>query len=455
MYLQRVLRNLTQWFSNSPEQSLEQAYRATLMIKVIEDEYFAQQPVKPKNGSYSEQVIAYFQEEVNQNLQVAQTKLNEFKNSRLFINWSSQNFPRNKYFKNPSLILEKLNFVEEVIFHYEQSNADKQTTQTEGKHKKKLTKDTEFTAPQVEKISYEERSGPLKKQQQEPSENSHSGQSQKSEKFSDQTSVLPRSLLRTLNRIKREIDPKSSEAEEEVVKTFRTSRDKTAISIRFLLILIIVPLLTHQITKTFVIHPIAENYLFDLFTGTQQELFINEDFEEEALTELRNYEEKLHFKKKLGITPEISEEEIERKVEKKVAEIAEKYKNLGKNAFENIIADLCSVVAFGLVIYFSREQIAVLKSFIDEFIYGLSDSAKAFIIILSTDMFVGYHSPHGWEIILEEIGRHFGLPENREFNFLFIATFPVILDTIFKYWIFRYLNRISPSAVATYRNMNE
>jgi hypothetical protein len=29
------------------------------------------------------------------------------------------------------------------------------------------------------------------------------------------------------------------------------------------------------------------------------------------------------------------------------------------------------------------------------------------------------------------------------------------MDTIFKYWIFRYLSRMSPSAVATLRNMNE
>ena len=77
------------------------------------------------------------------------------------------------------------------------------------------------------------------------------------------------------------------------------------------------------------------------------------------------------------------------------------------------------------------------------------------MIILITDMFVGFHSPHGWEIVLESIARHFGLPENREFNFLFIATFPVILDTMLKYWIFRYLNRISPSSVATYRDMNK
>ncbi|HJN34815.1 MAG TPA: proton extrusion protein PcxA, partial [Prochlorococcus sp.] len=40
------------------------------------------------------------------------------------------------------------------------------------------------------------------------------------------------------------------------------------------------------------------------------------------------------------------------------------------------------------------------------------------------------------------------------FILLFIATFPVILATIFKYWIFRYLNRVSPSSVATLRGMN-
>jgi lipoprotein signal peptidase len=51
--------------------------------------------------------------------------------------------------------------------------------------------------------------------------------------------------------------------------------------------------------------------------------------------------------------------------------------------------------------------------------------------------------------------KRFGFPENKGFIFLFIATVPVIADTIFKYWIFRYLNRSSPSAVATYHNMNE
>lgn len=142
-------------------------------------------------------------------------------------------------------------------------------------------------------------------------------------------------------------------------------------------------------------------------------------------------------------------------MELEAAEVYRAFQGRGSDAIKNVFSDLLAVLAFVVILVTSNRQIAILKTFMDELIYGLSDSAKAFIIILFTDMFVGFHSPHGWEVILEGVARHFGLPESRSFIFLFIATFPVILDTVFKYWIFRYLNRISPSAVATYRNMNE
>lgn len=267
----------------------------------------------------------------------------------------------------------------------------------------------------------------------------------------DKTGVLPRSFLNTINRIKQEIDPKSEETEEAVLKRFRTSRYKTAISIKFILLLIIVPLLTHQLTKTFFLTPVVEHY----FSQHEQVVFINKDLEEEAFVELRSFEEALHFKSLIGIIPKLTQEEIEQEVRLKAEEISESYRLEGINAISNVFADIFSLIAFGVVIATSRKEIEIVKSFLDGILYSLSDSAKAFLIILFTDMFVGFHSPHGWEVILEGVARHFGLPENRDFNFLFIATFPVILDTVLKYWIFRYLNRISPSAVATYRNMNE
>ena len=193
-----------------------------------------------------------------------------------------------------------------------------------------------------------------------------------------------------------------------------------------------------------------------VFTNQEQTpIFLNVNMEEEAFIELQHYEERLKFKALIGQAPPLTPEELDEKLKEKAKELAEEYKVDSSGAIKNVFADIIAVFMFCFVLVSNRNEVDVLKSFMGDLIYGLSDSAKAFIIILSTDMFVGFHSPHGWEVILESIARHFGLPENRDFNFLFIATFPVILDAVFKYWIFRYLNRSSPSAVSTYKTMNE
>ena len=139
----------------------------------------------------------------------------------------------------------------------------------------------------------------------------------------------------------------------------------------------------------------------------------------------------------------------------KAIQIAEKFHHQNNSSISNVFADLISLTVFAFIIATSKREIAILQLFIDDKIYGLSDSAKAFLIILLTDMFVGFHSPHGWEVLLEEIAEHLGLVPERDVVFVFIATFPVILNTICKYWIFRYLSRISPSALATFKEMNE
>lgn len=113
------------------------------------------------------------------------------------------------------------------------------------------------------------------------------------------------------------------------------------------------------------------------------------------------------------------------------------------------------LTAFAGVVVINNRGMVAVKSVLNDIIYGLSDRAKAFILILFIDIFVAFHSPHGWEVVLQTLASHLGIPADRNVIFLFIATFPVILDTIFKYWIFRYLNQISLSAVATLKNMNE
>nr|YP_010034695.1 envelope membrane protein [Aponogeton rehmannii]QOX09415.1 envelope membrane protein [Aponogeton rehmannii] len=100
-------------------------------------------------------------------------------------------------------------------------------------------------------------------------------------------------------------------------------------------------------------------------------------------------------------------------------------------------------------------ELAILNSWIQEFLYNLSDTIKAFSILLVTDLWIGFHSPHGWELMIGSVYNDFGLAHNDQIISGLVSTFPVILDTIVKYWIFHYLNRVSPSLVVIYHSMNE
>nr|YP_010504096.1 chloroplast envelope membrane protein [Chrysosplenium flagelliferum]QGX43752.1 chloroplast envelope membrane protein [Chrysosplenium flagelliferum]UXE32645.1 chloroplast envelope membrane protein [Chrysosplenium flagelliferum] len=102
-----------------------------------------------------------------------------------------------------------------------------------------------------------------------------------------------------------------------------------------------------------------------------------------------------------------------------------------------------------------NEELVILNSWVQEFLYNLSDTIKAFSILLLTDLCIGFHSPNGWERMLGSVYKDFGFPHNDQITSGLVSTFPVILDTILKYWIFRYLNRVSPSLVVIYHSMND
>lgn len=102
-----------------------------------------------------------------------------------------------------------------------------------------------------------------------------------------------------------------------------------------------------------------------------------------------------------------------------------------------------------------NEYLIFLNSCLHEFLYNLSDTIKAFFILLLTDLCIGFHSPHGWELIIGSIYRDFGFDHYNQIISGVVSTFPVILDTIFKYLIFHYLNRVSPSLVVIYHSMND
>ncbi|MEH2092952.1 proton extrusion protein PcxA [Nostoc sp.] len=428
------------WYLQTPERSLHEAYDAALKIKEIEDKHFNGNKIDIDSATYSKSVMDYFESDLNKLLKIAKMRLTEFRGSRWFLNEENQKAAEKAGIEHPSpsLVLEKLNFIDLVISKYtinsEQITYNALVVKPPNlpvnvvSDEKSLLVNAPALPPKI------------------PTQDSDKKPKPKSKV--DTTGVLPRSILSTITRLQVELDPN---AEKEVIQNFRQTQRRTIISIRFILLLIIVPLLTHQIAKAFVVGPSVEHFR----SSEQMQIFLNSEMEEEALEELERFEEKLKFENLIKNAPPLSSEQMEIEMANKAGELAEEFRHQSSNAIKNVFADMFSVGAFIWLLLISKSSIAVVKDFFDNIVYGLSDSAKAFIIILFTDIFVGFHSPHGWEVLLEGVSRHWGLPANRDFIFLFIATFPVILDTIFKYWIFRYLNRISPSAVATYRNMNE
>ena len=453
--IEKYLHSANDWYQETPQRALDQAYNAALAIKEIEDEHFNGKKISAQSVNYGESVLSYFNSELRKYLKIIKMRLVEFNASRYVFNFQervagqphhrdvadkSAIFYRLEPRDGASQFFDKLEFIDGVIGKY----TNIETPQS-------LTAILPITNSQNVSLNSSHQSS-------QQSENSYSGDSKKNtandiDTSTAEMSLLPRSLLGTLNRITRDLNP---DAEKEVIKNFRNSKVKTIISIRFILLLILIPLLAQQLSKNFIVGPIVDHTRPAEISRTEiAQIFINGDLEEEAFKELQRFEEMLKFRELVGLVSPLSLEEKEKKVEIKAVEIAEEYRNESANAIKNVFSDIVACGVFAGIIINNKRQIDILKSFMDDVVYGLSDSAKAFIIILFTDIFVGFHSPHGWEVILENVSKHLGVRENRDFIFLFIATFPVILDAVFKYWIFRYLNRSSPSAVATYKNMNE
>jgi hypothetical protein len=156
----------------------------------------------------------------------------------------------------------------------------------------------------------------------------------------------------------------------------------------------------------------------------------------------------------LGIIPELSAEERRDRMTEKATELWQEAREAELNGLKNLLADLVAVGTFAGLVYFNRNRLKILRSATNRTFLSLSNPVKVFLFILVTDMFVGFHSAEGWSVILNGVGRHFGLPENEAAVGMFIATVPVFLDSCIKFWIFTYLTRYSPASSAVYERMN-
>ena len=146
---------------------------------------------------------------------------------------------------------------------------------------------------------------------------------------------------------------------------------------------------------------------------------------------------------------------LQKRLQTKIVEFAKHYNEESIEAVTNFFADILSFATLWFLLVRLEIQINITKSFLLEVFFGLDDSKKSLLILFLTDLLVGYHSPNIWELFFQTLFDHYGLPESQTTIFLLVATLPVLLDVLFKYLIFRHLNRASPATVATYHAMIE
>jgi hypothetical protein len=198
-----------------------------------------------------------------------------------------------------------------------------------------------------------------------------------------------------------------------------------------------------------------ELWISNWWNTSQSETLLNYIQEKHVLERFIEFEELFFLEE---IKKEYSETYIKKpsiEIHKEMIQLVSTYNEYNLHILLHFSTNLiCFSILSGYFIL-GNEELMILNSWTQEFLYNLSDTTKAFSIILVTDLGIGFHSTHSWELLISSVYNDFGLAHKDQIISGLVSTFPVILDAIVKYWIFDYLNRVSPSLVVIYHSMNE
>nr|YP_010887495.1 envelope membrane protein [Meconopsis bella]WJJ45548.1 envelope membrane protein [Meconopsis bella] len=198
-----------------------------------------------------------------------------------------------------------------------------------------------------------------------------------------------------------------------------------------------------------------ESWFTNWWNTRQPETFLNDIKENNLLEKFIELEELFFLDEMIKEYPEPHIQKLRIGIHKETIQLVKMH---NEGHIHSILHFSTNIICFAILSGYSilaNEELLVLNSWVKEFLYNLSDTIKAFSILLLTDLCIGFHSPHGWELMIGSISKDFGFDHNDQIISGLVSTFPVILDTLLKYWIFRYLNRVSPSLVVIYHSMND
>jgi hypothetical protein len=484
------VKQAAQWLKKTPERSVAEAYQAAVNIKKIEDEYFNGSEISSLAG-YSENTFSLFQIQLRKYLNTIDVSLTAYKVSSTLPFCLPETSPGliskplgNPNFSdsNPSLA-QQLAFIDFILSRYRIQPSELNFNSGENLNTVQLldVKEVNLKSNGKDKFSLY------------PTNNQTNEKSVKKQNVIKpiENSILPGSFFKAFDRIKRNVTSSYTNYEQNILDELRQSRKRINSALKFLAFLIITVLTVQILSRSLIYSPLVDNWV-----GTQgSEIKFSARMQERAYDRFKQAKERLEFEQLIAKAIAVSsppketekapvgetaiekekpttspakepenekgkesvntEAEYEKRLQKETIQILNEFNRASWEGIKNLLADATAGFVFYLIVISGRKQLRVIKDFFDETMYSLNDNAKAFLIIVSTDTFVGFHSSEGWDALLTVLFEHFGLPENKILTMTFISTVPVFLDGLFKFWIFQYLNQSSPSTAAIYSEMNE
>ncbi len=494
------LQNIFSWVTNTPERAVDEAFEFAVDIKRLEEENFNGNRIA-NDGSFSSSVFTVFEIKLQKYIRTIKARLNFYKISAALpylqpqSSSNSANAAIAKYAPNNQdldpvgngqlsanqlggnsrkfSLYQKLAFIDYTLERYNESSD------------RPLTIDVDNTSSKFSNQSSDKASANTGANRRNGNDDDEKFQMFKNTKNKNyrqtpqpvtpiEKSILPGSFFKAFERVKRNLSGSYSDYERDIVEELRQSRTRINQALRYIVVLVISVIAVQFLSKTLIFSPMINS-----FTDTNNmAIKFSPAIEEKAFKALQTAKERIEFDfmiktialeqsrlKQESVKPEekitqASEkkspsEEMEALIQQESLKILKKFNQASLDGVKNLLADITSAIVFYLFLLSGRKELNTIKEFLDEVLYSLNDNAKAFLIIISTDTFVGFHSSEGWDALLTVIFDHFGLPENKILAQSFISTVPVFLDGLFKFWIFQYLTQASPATATIYREMNE
>nr|YP_010958426.1 envelope membrane protein [Vandenboschia auriculata]ALO81733.1 envelope membrane protein [Vandenboschia auriculata] len=486
---------LIQWFYNTPYRSLSRAYKASKQIQSIGKDSLSYIERRSSLQQLSQVVMSHMNMELDKSIFLIYWSLLECRISlsipqirnrlkfppskrKHFDLFLIKNYPLSAYKRQPSSKEES--YLVSSFFRSNYSNRDT-TDKRQGKINSLLYNQSENALTAISKRCISGRSNKIKEmnkrlawieailndldfwrwQYSKSSTSFHMKKESNKELliresiiFSsnitayESISLIPRSITRTLSRFRTELANQSGLL---LFTKIELAKYQALASIQYIGCLLFFPSIIPIILNRWFLEP----WIRDWWNTSQSQLFINLFQEEKALKRLQEVEGLAWLNEMLTDSVDTQSENYDAIVYDKTIQSVIIYNQGNIQAISRFVTDVISIAIPISLFIIGRKRLAVLNSWIQELFYSLNDTMKAFSILLLTDLCIGFHSPHGWEILIGSFLEHLGFAHNKYVISCFVSTFPVISDTVSKYWIFRHLNRLSPSIVATYHTMNE